>query len=105
MRVFTGALLIHHDFVKLANIDNVAAAFFRPLLHSFPTTRSHAAAYSEIIVSCLLICGLATRIVILAISCTISAAIYHAIITTGFNIFLLELLGLYLVLSLAILAI
>ena len=105
LRVFTGVLLIHHGFEKLANIDNFADAFVRPLHLPFPVTLSYAAAYSEIIGSCLLISGLATRLGAFAISCTITMAIYHALITTGFNIFLLELLGLYLGSSIAILAI
>lgn len=40
----------------------------------------------------------------MAIAGTISVAIYHAIVTAGFNIFLLELLGLYLGAAAAILA-
>jgi len=82
----------------------ILRGMMRSLHLPFPITLSYAAAYSEIIGSCLLICGLATRIGALAISCTISVAIYHAIITTGFNIFLLVLLGLYLGSSFAILA-
>ena len=42
-----------------------------------------------------MILGLATRFGALAIVGTISVAIYHALITSGFNIFLLELLLLY----------
>ena len=30
LRVFTGALLIHHGYEKLANIENFADAFVRP---------------------------------------------------------------------------
>ena len=45
--------------------------------------------------SWLLILGLATRFGALAIVGTISVAIYHALVTSGFNIFLLELLLLY----------
>ena len=42
-----------------------------------------------------MILGLATRFGALAIVGTISVAIYHALVTSGFNIFLLELLLLY----------
>ena len=31
LRVFTGSLLIHHGYEKLANIENFADAFVRPL--------------------------------------------------------------------------
>jgi putative oxidoreductase len=55
----------------------------------------HTPAFSEIGGSWLLIIGLATRFGALAIVGTISVAIYHALVTSGFNIFLLELLLLY----------
>ena len=65
---------------------------------------SYVAAFSEVIGSWLLITGLLTRIGALAVAGTISVAIYHAIITAGFNIYLLELLGLYFAAATAILA-
>ena len=46
-----------------------------------------------------------TRLGALAIMGTISVAIYHAIITAGFNIYLLELLGLYFAAAVAVLSI
>ena len=39
-----------------------------------------------------------------AVAGTISVAIYHAIVTAGFNIYLLELLGLYFAAAVAVLA-
>jgi len=95
LRVFTGALLIHHGFEKLNDINNFADAFVRPLHLPFPITLSYIAAASEIGGSWLLILGLATRIGAFAILGTMSVAIYHAIVTSGFNIYLLELLALY----------
>ncbi len=95
LRVITGTVLIHHGFEKLANIENFADAFVRPLHLPFPIFFSYVAAFSEIGGSWLLILGLATRFGALAIVGTISVAIYHAILTSGFNIFLLELLLLY----------
>ena len=95
LRVFTGALLIHHGYEKLANIENFADAFVRPLHLPFPILLSYVAAFSEVIGSWLLITGLFTRLGAMAIAGTISVAIYHAILTAGFNIYLLELLGLY----------
>ena len=96
LRVLTGALLIHHGYEKLANIENFADAFVRPLHLPFPIVLSYVAAFSEVIGSWLLITGLLTRVGAAAIAGTISVAIYHAIVTAGFNIYLLELLGLYL---------
>ena len=95
LRVITGTVLIHHGYEKLANIENFADAFVRPLHLPFPIFLSYVAAFSEIGGSWLLIIGLATRFGALAIVGTISVAIYHALITSGFNIFLLELLLLY----------
>ena len=95
LRVFTGALLIHHGFEKLNDINNFADAFVRPLHLPFPVTLSYLAAGSEIGGSWLLILGLGTRLGATAIIGTMSVAIYHAIITSGFNIYLLELLALY----------
>ena len=95
LRVFTGALLIHHGFEKLNDINNFADAFVRPLHLPFPVALSYIAAGSEIGGSWLLIIGLATRLGAAAILGTMSVAIYHAIVTSGFNIYLLELLALY----------
>ena len=104
LRVFTGALLIHHGYEKLANIENFADAFVRPLHLPFPIPLSYVAAFSEVIGSWLLITGLLTRMGALAVAGTISVAIYHAIVTAGFNIYLLELLGLYFAAAVAVLA-
>ena len=95
LRVFTGALLIHHGFEKLNDINNFADAFVRPLHLPFPVTLSYVAAWSEIGGSWLLILGLCTRLGATAILGTMTVAIYHAIVTSGFNIYLLELLALY----------
>ncbi|WP_413677655.1 DoxX family protein [Prochlorococcus sp. MIT 0916] len=95
LRVFTGVLLIHHGFEKLNDINNFADAFVRPLHLPFPVTLSYIAAASEILGSWSLIIGLGTRLGASAILGTMSVAIYHALITSGFNIYLLELLALY----------
>lgn len=95
LRLCVGIMLIHHGYEKLANIENFADAFVRPLHLPFPIFLSYVAAYSEIIGSWLLIAGFLTRFGALAIVGTISVAIYHAISTNGFNIYLLELLALY----------
>ncbi len=102
LRVFTGALLIHHGFEKLNDINNFADAFVRPLHLPFPLTLSYIAAGSEIGGSWMLIIGLGTRLASLAILGTMSVAIYHAVVTSGFNIYLLELLALYFALAFSI---
>ena len=89
-------MLIHHGYEKLANIDNFADAFVRPLHLPFPVVLSYVAAFSEVVGSWLLITGLGARLGGLLIAGTASVGIYHALMTTGFNIYLLELLVLYL---------
>ncbi len=103
LRVFTGAFLIHHGFEKLNDINNFADAFVRPLHLPFPVTLSYLAAASEIFGSWSLIIGLGTRLGSFAILGTMSVAIYHALVTSGFNIYLLELLALYFSLVISIL--
>ena len=95
LRLSIGVMLIHHGYEKLDSIENFADAFVRPLHIPFPITMSYLAAFSEIFGSWLVIFGLGTRLGALAILGTVSFGIYHAIVTSGFNIYLLELLVLY----------
>jgi putative oxidoreductase len=96
LRIAVGSMLIHHGYEKLANIENFADAFVRPLHLPFPIAASYVAAFSEIVGSWMLITGVGVRFGALAITGTMTIAIYHAIVTSGFNIYLLELLVLYL---------
>ena len=95
LRISIGTMLIHHGYEKLENIENFADAFVRPLHLPFPIVSSYFAAFAEVVGSWMVICGLGTRLGALAILGTISFAIYHALFTSGFNIYLLELLVLY----------
>ena len=95
LRICIGTLLIHHGYEKLVNIENFADAFVRPLHLPFPILLSYVAAFSEIVGSWMLITGLGVRFGALAIFGTMTIAIYHAVMTSGWNIYLLELLGLY----------
>ena len=103
LRISIGTMLIHHGYEKTADINNFADAFVRPIGIPFPILSSYIAAYSEIYGSWLVIVGLFTRFASLSIVGTIGVAIYHAIVTAGFNIYLLELLILYMGGSLCIL--
>ena len=95
LRLSIGTMLIHHGYEKTADIQNFADAFVRPIGFPFPIISSYIAAYAEIYGSWLVIAGLFTRFAALSIVGTIGVAIYHAIVTAGFNIYLLELLVLY----------
>ena len=103
LRISIGTMLIHHGYEKTADIQNFADAFVRPIGLPFPILSSYIAAYSEIYGSWLVIVGLFTRFAALSIVGTIGVAIYHAIVTAVFNIYLLELLILYMGGSLCIL--
>ena len=94
LRIAIGTMLIHHGYERTADINNFADAFVRPIGIPFPIIASYIAAYSEIY-GRLVIAGLFTRFASLSIVGTIGVAIYHAIVTAGFNIYLLELLILY----------
>ena len=95
LRLCIGILLMHHGFEKLDNIENFANAFVKPIHLPFPITLSYVAAFSEIAGSWMLITGLLTRFGALAILGTMTMAIYHALAINGFNIYLIELLGVY----------
>lgn len=95
LRLSIGILLMHHGFEKLDNIENFANAFVRPIHLPFPIASSYVAAFSEIAGSWMLITGLGVRFGALAILGTMTIAIYHAIVINGFNIYLVELLGVY----------
>ena len=95
LRLSIGTMLIHHGYEKTADIENFANAFVKPLGLPFQIFLSYIAAYSEIYGCWLIIFGLLTRLGALSIVGTISVAIYHAVATAGFNIYLLELLILY----------
>ena len=79
--MFTGALLIHHGYEKLANIENFADAFVRPLhLPSDPSLLRGSVLGGDwqLVVDH----WIADKDGCLAAG-TISVAIYHAIVTAG----------------------
>jgi len=69
----------------------------------FPLFFAYAAGFSELIGSWLLILGLLTPLGALAITGTMGVAAYQHILTAGLNIYVLELVVLYLGGSLALL--
>ena len=100
LRVFTGALLIHHGYEKLANIENFADALFAHY-PALPNPALLRGGLLRVIGSWLLITGLLTRVGAMAVAGTISVAIYHAIVRV--STYLLEPLGLYFAAAVAVL--
>ncbi len=103
LRLAIGAMMIHHGQDKLANPQSFADNYVVPLHLPFPLFLAHVAGYSEVFGSWLLILGLLSPLGALALTGTMTVAAYHHILTSGLNIYVLELVVLYLGGSLALL--
>jgi putative oxidoreductase len=103
LRLTIGVLMIHHGQEKLADPQQFAKTYVASLHLPFPLFFAYAAGFSELIGSWLLILGLLTPLGALAITGTMAVAAYQHISTAGLNIYVLELVALYLGGSLALL--
>lgn len=103
LRLTIGALMIHHGQEKLADPQQFASTYVASLHLPFPLFFAYAAGFSELIGSWLVIFGLLTPLGALALASTMAVAALQHILTGGFNIYVLELVLLYLGGSLAIL--
>jgi putative oxidoreductase len=105
LRLAIGVLMIHHGQEKLADPQQFADTYVASLHLPFPLFFAYAAGFSELIGSWLLILGLFTPLGALAITGTMGVAAFQHILTAGLNIYVLELVALYLGGSLALLLI
>lgn len=103
LRLTVGVMMIHHGQEKLADPQAFASTYVASLHLPFPLFFAYAAGLSELIGSWFLILGLFTPLGALAISGTMAVAAYQHISTAGFNIYVLELVALYLGGALALL--
>jgi putative oxidoreductase len=103
LRLAIGVMMIHHGQEKLADPQQFADTYVASLHLPFPLFFAYAAGFSELIGSWLLILGLLTPLGALAITGTMGVAAYQHILTAGLNIYVLELVVLYLGGSLALL--
>jgi putative oxidoreductase len=103
LRLTIGVMMIHHGQEKLADPQQFANTYVASLHLPFPLFFAYAAGFSELIGSWLLILGLLTPFGALAITGTMGVAAYQHILTAGLNIYVLELVVLYLGGSLALL--
>jgi len=103
LRLSIGGLMIHHGQEKLADPQQFANTYVASLHLPFPLFFAYAAGFSELIGSWLVIFGLLTPVGALALSGTMTVAAYQHISTAGLNIYVLELVLLYLGGSLALL--
>lgn len=103
LRLAIGVMMIHHGQEKLADPQQFADTYVASLHLPFPLFFAYVAGFSELIGSWLLILGLLTPLGALAITGTMTVAAYQHILTAGLNIYVLELVVLYLGGSLALL--
>ena len=95
LRLTLGVMMIHHGQEKLADPQAFATTYVASLHLPFPLLFAYAAGLSELIGSWLLILGFLTPLGALAITGTMAVAAYQHISTAGFNIYVLELVTLY----------
>jgi putative oxidoreductase len=105
LRLSIGVMMIHHGQEKLADPQQFANTYVASLHLPFPLFFAYAAGFSELIGSWLVILGLLTPLGALALTGTMATAAYQHILTAGLNIYVLELVVLYLGGSLALLLI
>jgi putative oxidoreductase len=103
LRLAVGLMMIHHGQDKLADPAGFAANYVVPLHLPFPLLMAQAAGYAEVLGSWLLILGVMAPLGALALIGTMAVAAYHHILTSGLNIYVLELVVLYLGASTALL--
>jgi putative oxidoreductase len=103
LRVAIGTMMIHHGQEKLANPEFFATNYVVPLHLPFPLLMAHLAGFAEIFGSWCVILGVFSPLGAIALAGTMTVAAYHHILTSGFNIYVLELVVLYLGGSAAIL--
>lgn len=103
LRIAVGVMMIHHGQEKLADPQQFANTYVASLHLPFPLFFAYAAGLSELIGSWLLIFGVFAPLGALAITGTMAVAAYQHILTGGFNIYVLELVALYLGASIALL--
>lgn len=103
LRVSVGVMMVHHGHEKLADPQQFADTYVASLHLPFPLFFAYAAGFSELIGSWLVILGFLTPLGALALTGTMAVAAYQHILTAGLNIYVLELVVLYLGGSLGIL--
>jgi putative oxidoreductase len=103
LRLSIGVMMIHHGQEKLADPSQFASTYVASLHLPFPLFFAYVAGFSELIGSWLVMFGLLTPLGALALTGTMAVAAYQHISTAGLNIYVLELVALYLGGSLALL--
>ena len=95
LRAVVGVMMIHNGLDKLSNIENFAQAYVEVIGLPFPIFFSYLAAFTELIGAPLIAIGFLTRPAAVGLFSTMCVAMYHHILTAGFNIPYLELSAVY----------
>ena len=103
LRLSIGLMMVHHGQEKLADPQQFASTYVASLHLPFPLFFAYVAGFSELIGSWLVVLGFLTPLGALALTSTMAMAALQHILTAGLNIYVLELVVLYLGGSLAIL--
>jgi putative oxidoreductase len=96
LRLSIGGLMIHHGQEKLADPQQFADTYVASLHLPFQLFFAYVAGFSELVGSWMLILGLFMPVGAFAIAGTMTVAAYQHILTAGLNIYVLELVVLYL---------
>ncbi len=102
-RFVVGVMMLHNGLDKFSNIESFSQAYVEVIGLPFPMFFSYLAALTETIGAPLVAIGLFTRPAALGLLGTMSVALYHHVLVSGFNISYLELASIYAVCFLCIL--
>lgn len=95
LRLVVGVMMLHNGLDKLSNIESFAEAYVQVIGLPFPIFFSYVAALTETLGAPLVAIGLLTRPAAFGLFSTMSVAMYHHILVSGFNIPYLELSAVY----------
>jgi len=95
LRFVIGMMMIHNGLDKFSNIESFSQAYVEVIGLPFPIFFSYLAALTETVAAPLVAIGLLTRPAAFGLFGTMSVAMYHHVLVSGFNIPYLELSAIY----------
>ncbi|MDX2231202.1 MAG: DoxX family protein [Leptolyngbyaceae cyanobacterium bins.349] len=95
LRFVVGMMMLHNGLDKFSNIESFSQAYVEVIGLPFPIFFSYLAALTETVGAPLVAIGLLTRPAALGLFGTMTVAMYHHVLVSGFNIPYLELSAVY----------
>lgn len=95
LRLVVGVMMLHNGLDKFSNIESFSQAYVEVIGLPFPLFFSYLAALTETVGAPLVAIGLLTRPAAFGLLGTMSVAMYHHVLVSGFNIPYLELSAIY----------